>query len=333
MATLAGVEPDTSLQDRLQVGKTGINKLGAIPFCNVVLAGNGVDVYAEFCWPVMAPLPYTTPAPTSREIYRITGPDSGDSLMFGWSRGYSQQFGVHSSGEIFVDGKRYAANGALMSEWFTNAGVFVRGTTVGRSGGVLMAGQSRSSSRYSELYFSQTGKEEPVFLAGKPRRYDDFSPVSDGRGSTASFMNIQALALDAADTAYVADTHQDLDNEFVHSQIRKISPTGEVKTLAGRPGVWGADDGPGAAATFRNAQALTVDRKGNVYVADTGNHTIRKITPEGVVSTVVGQTGKAGVSLGALPGRLTSPTSVAIDDNNLLFIATPGAVLRVRMPE
>jgi len=82
--------------------------------------------------------------------------------------------------------------------------------------------------------------------------------------------------------------------DAVKNIIRKITPAGEVSTLAGTQDVVGSADGTGAAASFNNPSGIATDSAGNVYVTDTYNHTIRKITPSGVVSTLAGSQGVIG---------------------------------------
>ena len=89
--------------------------------------------------------------------------------------------------------------------------------------------------------------------------------------------------MDSAGNVYVADT-------FNHT-IRKITPAGVVSTLAGLAGSIGTANGTGSAARFNYPEGVAVDSAGNLYVADTDNHTIRKITPAGVVSTLAGLAG------------------------------------------
>ena len=114
------------------------------------------------------------------------------------------------------------------------------------------------------------------------------SGALNGAGSTATFFFPNSVALDAANNIYVADG--------VNNLIRKITPAGVVSTFAGS-GLSGAADSTGTAASFNGPSGLAVDSKGNVYVADSNNNLIRKITPAGVVSTVAG-TGAAGAKNG-----------------------------------
>ncbi len=98
----------------------------------------------------------------------------------------------------------------------------------------------------------------------------------DGKGSEASFKSPHGMAMDKMGNIYVADSYSNL--------IRKVSPTGVVSTLAGS-GKAGFLDGIGSQASFNRPQYLAVDTEGNVFVSDTNNHSIRKIDPEGYVST------------------------------------------------
>lgn len=111
--------------------------------------------------------------------------------------------------------------------------------------------------------------------------------------------------------------------------IRKITPAGVVTTLAGAGFSSGSADGTGTAARFNNPTGIATDYRRNIYVADTGNNTIRKITPAGVVTTLVGTVGQIDFAAGALPGAISSPQHVAIRGTSL-YITMGNAVVVVR---
>ncbi|MBI5423436.1 MAG: immunoglobulin domain-containing protein [Opitutae bacterium] len=139
----------------------------------------------------------------------------------------------------------------------------------------------------------------------------------DGSLTDARFNEPHALALDSAGNLYVADAG--------NHTIRRITPAGIVSTFAGKSGEPGATDGPAASARFRSPRGLAVDRNGNVYVADTGNHTIRLITPAGAVSTIAGQAGQAGAVDGAASvARFDSPDRLAVDQRGNLYLSNHG---------
>jgi len=138
------------------------------------------------------------------------------------------------------------------------------------------------------------------------------SGSADGAGSAAHFYFPCGVAVDGSGNVYVADSGNDT--------IRKITPAGVVSTLAGLARKAGSADGTGGAARFNVPSGVAVDGSGNVYVADTSNHTIRKITPEGVVSTLAGLAGSPGSADGAgSAARFRYPSGVAVDD----FYLTP----------
>lgn len=135
---------------------------------------------------------------------------------------------------------------------------------------------------------------------------------SNGSGPAASFNGPFGIAVDAAGVLYVADTNNNL--------IRRVSAAGNVTTLAGT-GAQGADNGAGSAASFRTPQHLTVDAGGTVYVADTGNHMIRRISASAVVSTLAG-TGAAGADNGsAATATFRGPAGIGIDASGTVFVA------------
>ncbi|MEP7141202.1 MAG: NHL repeat-containing protein, partial [Caldimonas sp.] len=136
------------------------------------------------------------------------------------------------------------------------------------------------------------------------------------------------VTFDGAGNAYIADTS--------HHTIRKVTPAGVVTTLAGLSGSAGSADGTGSAARFDTPRGLVVDAAANVYVADTFNGTIRKITPAGVVTTLAGLAGFSGSADGTgSAARFSAPRGLALDAAGNLYVAdvttirkvTPGGVV------
>src|SRR4051812_20684041 len=140
------------------------------------------------------------------------------------------------------------------------------------------------------------------------------SGSADGTGSAARFFLPKGVAVDSTGNVYVADTN--------NHTIRKITPAGVVSTLAGFAHSPGSNDGTGSDAAFFNPSGVSVDSVGNVYVADTGANTIRKITPAGVVTTIAGQPGAFGSNDGTGPNaHFLFPTGVTVDSGGNLYVA------------
>ena len=137
---------------------------------------------------------------------------------------------------------------------------------------------------------------------------------TDGTGSTARCYLPNGVAVDSAGTVYVADSSNNI--------IRKITSLGVVTTLAGTAGSKGSTDGTGSVARFYQPKGVAVDAAGNVYVADTSNQTIRKITSVGLVTTLAGMAGKVGSANGTgSAARFNNPTGVAVDTAGRVYVA------------
>jgi gliding motility-associated-like protein len=135
---------------------------------------------------------------------------------------------------------------------------------------------------------------------------------ADGTGTAASFYKPFGLTVDGAGNVYVADSN--------NKRIRKITPEGVVTTVAGN-GNTGSDNGTGTAATFNQPTAIAIDNAGNLYVTDSGNNLIRKITPAGVVTTLAGS-GIAGRFDGTGTSALfNGPFGIAVDASGNIYVA------------
>jgi len=203
---------------------------------------------------------------------------------------------------------------------------------------------------FSSLVFSQKGKyvdhgavDGPGFTSGSQvieknylpsilNKYKDPS-ITGGRISNVSkhwdFLtnNVDAtsnplgtpldMALDAAGNLYISlsDLHV----------IRKVESNGSISTFAGNGNeAWAGDDGPAIDASFDSPHGLHFDTAGNLYIADRGNHIIRKIDTNGVITTVAGQGGYSGFSGdggAATSAELNSPYDVAFDASGNLYVS------------
>ena len=141
---------------------------------------------------------------------------------------------------------------------------------------------------------------------------DGVAGFRNGPAAQARFADPYGVAVSASGRVYVADAG---DN----NRIRVIAPDGIVSTLAGSDE--GFADGAGSAARFNTPSGLALDTAGNLYVADTGNHAIRKLTPQGVVSTIAGN-GIAGFRDGpAAQAQFNGPVGVAVDKQGQVYVA------------
>jgi sugar lactone lactonase YvrE len=147
---------------------------------------------------------------------------------------------------------------------------------------------------------------------------------ADGTGSAAQFDVPNGIAVDGSGNLYVTDADFGYTAEYSNQTVRKLTSAGVVTTLAGSPRLYGFADGTGAAARFAfggRFDGLAVDRTGNVYLADTYNYAVRKLTPNGTVTTFAGAANQPGQADGtSVAARFSSPGGVAFDAGGNLFV-------------
>ncbi len=194
-----------------------------------------------------------------------------------------------------------SANGATNLAQFQNPG----GVAMDSSGNIFVADTG------NDIIRKITPNGTVSTFAGSP------GIVGSVDGNSALFNAPQSVAVDSSGNVYVTDT-----GNFT---IRKITSTGTVSTLAGLAGNAGSADGMGTNAAFYEPEGVTVDGSGNVFVADTWNHTIRRITPAGLVSTIAGSAGNfGGTNATGTNALFYEPQGVAVDSSDNVFVADTG---------
>jgi sugar lactone lactonase YvrE len=192
-----------------------------------------------------------------------------------------------------------SADGIGMSAQFTNPS----GIAIDKQGNLYVADQQNHRIR------KITPAGIVTTLAGSSLGY------ADGSGTGAQFYRPVGVVVDAQGNVFVADL-------FNH-KIRKITPSGGVTTIAGS--TYGYADGSAYSAKFAFPAGLALDKEGNLYVADSENHRIRKITPAGIVSTFAG-TGTNGTNDGVADvSQFSAPREIDVDAAGNFYVVDAGS--------
>jgi hypothetical protein len=202
------------------------------------------------------------------------------------------------------------------------------GSSDGSGAGARFAGPAGAAIIGDDLFLADTDNHtiRKITPAGVVTTIAGFAGVPgsiDGSGTAARFLFPGGIAAVAGDL-YVADSQ--------NHTIRKVTIAGLVTTIAGNPGQTGSADGTGTSARFSNPQGI-VALEGDLYVTDTGNHTIRQVTTAGEVTTLAGSPGIPGSTDGTAAARFNSPLGIAFVGTNL-FVADSGnhTIRRVTTP-
>ncbi|MGZ3999881.1 MAG: NHL domain-containing protein [Mucilaginibacter sp.] len=147
---------------------------------------------------------------------------------------------------------------------------------------------------------------------------------ADGTGVAASFDRPWGLTMDAQQNIFVADAG--------NSKIREITPSGKVSTVAGN-GNKGSNDGSALSATFNNPAGVAVDAAGNLYIVDSDNNKIRKISTNGVVSTFAGNGTFSSLDGNGIAAGFYNPHGIAINNSTgYLYVADGNNRIRMISP-
>jgi hypothetical protein len=246
---------------------------------------------------------------------------AGSADGTGTAATFNAPFGVatDSSGNIYV-----ADSGSNKIRKVTPAGVV---TTLAGSGAQGSADGTGYAATFSFPYGVATDSSGNIYVTeyggNKVRKVTPAGVVTtfagsgatgfaDGMGTTAMFNSPVGVAVDSAGNVYVGD--------YRNSKIRKITPAGLVATLAGS-GTFGDTDGTGTAASFYGPFGLATDSSGEIFVADRLNNKVRKITPEGVVTTLAGSGAAGGADGTGTAATFNQPYGVATDSFENIYVA------------
>ncbi|MFK8850843.1 RICIN domain-containing protein [Streptomyces sp. Ac-502] len=184
---------------------------------------------------------------------------------------------------------------------------FPRGVTVDKTGALYIA----DSDNHRVRKVTTDGKISTVAGTGTA----GFS--GDGGAATAARLDKPfGVAVDGTGALYVA--------EYTNHRVRKVTTDGKISTVAGNGSAgFGGDGGPAVAAQLKNPYGVAVDGAGDLYIADSGNHRVRKITADGKISTIAGTAtkGSGGDNGPATQAQLNNPLAVLADSTGTLYIA------------
>lgn len=224
----------------------------------------------------------------------------------------------------------YVRGAASVTYQWRKDGVTIPGATGATH--VLSSVKTSDAGRYDVLLRNEfgTAQSAPVVLGVSPEGRQDFQSAGyrwfdlretlSGGGDSVEDSWFPGepsdSAVDPAGNLFFVDPLNHL--------VCKLTPGGVVLVVAGLRGEAGSTDGVGAVARFDSPQGIALDEAGNLFVADTGNNTVRKVTPQGQVSTVAGQAGDFGVA-----GEMVAPRKVAVDRSGTVYVLDNETVRKV----
>ncbi|HEX2831410.1 MAG TPA: hypothetical protein VHW00_00255 [Thermoanaerobaculia bacterium] len=249
--------------------------------------------------------------------------------------GANAAFGVPKQMTMGADGNLYVADslGAIRrvtpsAEVTTVAGSQPFAVVDGeRAGARLMAGQAIAFDADGNAFVADNRIIRKITTAGVVSTIAGNAEEAgsvDGNGANARFNFVRAIVVGLDDALYVLDLNA----------VRRIAPNGDVTTLAGQQASTGSSDGDGTDARFATPSGLAMTGDGTLYIADTGNFTIRRLSADLEVTTLAGTAGAFGsVDDTGTAARFAGPRGLAVDSNGDLLVVDTKTIRRVTLPE
>jgi len=287
--------PDETVDYR-SLAREGVNAVLEVSVANLALQGNGLNLPLKLAMTARARLVSVS---ENRVLYSDDFAYRSEQRPFSeWAASDAEALRVAYEGAYQNLAKQIVQT--ILSGSFLSS---LLGVATDSAGNVYVADSNNTIRKITPAGAVST-------LAGTP----GVAGNADGTGVAARFNSPRGVATDSAGNVYVADSN--------NNTIRKITPAGAVSTLAGTAGVGGSADDTGAAARFYFPEGVATDSAGNVYVADSNNNTIRKITPAGVVTTLAGTAGVTGsTDATGAAASFNRPVGVATDSAGNVYVA------------
>ncbi|MBI4885298.1 MAG: hypothetical protein HY826_14720, partial [Actinobacteria bacterium] len=280
--------------ESLSVQVTGSNGLGVIPATATAIVIN-VTAVGPTAGSFITLFPADVEVPNASNLNFIAGQSPAPNLV-------TVSLSAGGAVKIFNESGSVNVIGDIAGYYQPDNGTAIAGSACSINGlsGVIVNGFDHEHNLSSKCFTSMVTTLAGTASAG----------TADGVGLAATFNSPLAVAVDNLGSIYVADQG--------NHRIRRITVTGVVTTFAGSS--QGFNDATGTTAQFSSPSGVAVDRLGNVYVADTNNHRIRKITTAGVVSTFAGSGANGFIDGTGVTAAFSFPYGVAIDANNNLYV-------------
>jgi sugar lactone lactonase YvrE len=218
-----------------------------------------------------------------------------------------------------------ADNYSNLYQWIQSGETYVSNTSLNAVSGPAYDGWGLVVDSGNNIFMTD-GESNRIYKILPNGSYSIFAGTgfsagfADGTGAAARFNGITGITIDSSNNLYASDTG--------NNTIRKITPAGVVTTIAGTARSSGSTDAAGSSARFNSPWDIDIDAAGNLYIADRGNNSIRKLTLSGATytaSTIAGSAGSPGSTDGTgSAARFNTPTGLAVDASGNIFVTDTG---------